>query len=267
MSATVRTIGDATLYCGDCLDILPTLGTMDIIVADPPYSSGGAFRSDRCRDTNLKYVRSERQNIYPVFDGDNRDQRSFIIWCDIWMRNCLNVLSGGGIILCFIDWRNLPCIIDAIQVSGFIYRGIVPWNKTSSCRPQKGCFKSQCEYVIWGTKGPNIGEKIVPGFFEMPVERGDTKVHPAQKPVTLIKNLLELRREPGTTVFDPFMGSGNTGIAALESGMKFVGIEKSRDYFDVACRRIERAYQETSLLRVGREEPSPQPLTLCGGEV
>ena len=160
----IERIGDATLYCGDCLDVLPGLSGVDCTIVDPPYSSGGLMRSDRVQNTNTKYVQRPKKSGYALFSGDNRDQRSLMLWSDLWMRKCLEASAPSALFLCFIDWRNLPCVVDAIQMAGWIYRGIIPWNKTQAVRPHKGCFRSQCEYVVWGTNGPNRGDKILPGF-------------------------------------------------------------------------------------------------------
>lgn len=240
----IERIGGATLYCGDCLDVLPDISGVDCIVADPPYSSGGLFRSDRSADTNVKYVQKGQGKSYATFSGDNRDQRSLSLWNILWMHKALNAANPSALFLCFADWRNLPCVIDSIQVAGWVYRGIIPWNKTEAARPQKGCFRAQCEYVVWGTNGPNHGDRVLPGFWTLLVPRGDVKVHPAQKPVELVQSVLALRRDDAGPVLDPFMGSGTAGVAALRAGRRFIGIEKEEIYFDMACRRIEDAAKE-----------------------
>ena len=165
------------------------------------------------------------------------------------MRKALNAANPSALFLCFTDWRNLPCVIDSVQVAGWVYRGIIPWNKTEATRPQKGCFRAQCEYVVWGTNGPNRGDRVLPGFWTLLVPRGDVKVHPTQKPVELVQSVLALRGDDAGPVLDPFMGSGTAGVAALKAGRRFIGIEKEEVYFDMACRRIEDAAKE-----IGRAE-------------
>ena len=103
-------IGNATLYCGDCLEILPTLDKVDAVVTDPPYSSGGMYRSDRAAPTTNKYqIDHETHRSYAAFSGDNRDQRSFEKWCAMWMAKSLQLVDEGGGIGVFIDWRNIAC--------------------------------------------------------------------------------------------------------------------------------------------------------------
>jgi len=243
-------IGDATLYLGDCREVLPSLPQVDLVVADPPYSTGGFMRSDRNLSTVSKYRMTNVVKEYKAFDGDNRDQRSFSLWCSDWMSQCLQHTRPGGVLFCFIDWRNLPCVIDAVQVGGWIYRGIIPWNKTEGCRPQRGWFRAQCEYIVTASAGslpatPDGEGVCAPGFFTMPVI-GAKKQHITEKPVELIKHLLSVR-SGWDVVCDPFMGSGTTGAAAVSLGRKFIGIETNPDYFDIACRRIEEACHQPRL--------------------
>ncbi len=111
-----------------------------------------------------------------------------------------------------------------MQSGGWVWRGIVPWCKPDA-RPQLGRFTAQCEYVIWGTAGAmplDPTADTIPGFYECTAPRD--RVHVTQKPLALMRELLRVVR-PGAIVLDPFMGSGTRGVAALQSGRGFVGIE------------------------------------------
>jgi site-specific DNA-methyltransferase (adenine-specific) len=88
--------------------------------------------------------------------------------------------------------------------------------------------------VITGIKSFNGGAKVTNG----------AKVHPTQKPVELIKKLITDSTQAGMTVLDPMLGGGTTGVACVKTGRKFIGMELQRKYFDLACQRIERAYEE-----------------------
>lgn len=245
-------IGNATLYHGDCLEILPTLSRVDLILADPPYSSGGAYRSDRSQPTDKKYQLSvETNRTYAAFSGDNRDQRSFEKWCERWMSACLKTVREGSVLGCFIDWRNIACVIDAIQVGGWVYRGCVPWHKGEDQRPRKGWFRSNVEYVIFGSAGPMLTGHTAEGLCADGIVfcrvNGAEKEHQTGKPVDLMAQLLDVRPE-WRTVLDPFMGSGTTGVAALQkAGRSFIGIELEKEYFDIACERIENAQRQARL--------------------
>lgn len=105
-----------TLYHGDCLALLPDLGPTDAVITDPPYSSGGMVRGDRMGSTRKKYAGtdSEAAEYVPEFTGDNRDQRSFLTWCTLWLSMAFNIAVSGSPLVCFSDWRQLPTITDAI---------------------------------------------------------------------------------------------------------------------------------------------------------
>jgi len=232
-------IGSATLYLADALDVLDILdpGSFGAVLTDPPYCSGGAFRSDREAATSAKYQSSDNRGIYPEFAGDTRDQRSFLAWSMTWMGRARRLVRPGGICLTFSDWRQLPITTDAIQAGGWVWRGVVPWDKTERGRPLRGRYRAQAEYAVWGTNGPRpLAGPIAPGVFRMPVPQ--RKHHIAGKPVELMDGLLQIMDGP---VLDPFMGSGPVGIACIRRGLPYVGIEVVSDYFEVACRRLAEA--------------------------
>lgn len=245
----VETIGDATLYLGDCVVILPTLDrAVDALVTDPPYSSGGQYRGDRAlRQTTAKYVQSGVQAVRPDFSGDNRDQRGFLAWASVWLGMALRASTPGAPCCVFSDWRQLPTTTDAIQSGGWVWRGIVPWDKTGACRPSVGRFAAQCEYVVWGSAGAMPVERGVgclPGLVSSPVESG--KEHITQKPTRMIEDIVQVCA-PAGAVLDPFMGSGTTGVACANLGRPFIGIEIEPRYFDIACRRIDAASRQHRL--------------------
>jgi len=249
---------------GEALGVLATLedASVDAVVTDCPYSSGGAFRGDRMQSTRVKYVRStalangieERGD----FTGDNRDQRAFGYWCALWMSECRRIAKPGAPILSFTDWRQLPTMTDAVQSGGWTWRGIVPWDKTPGCRPTMGRFASQCEYVVWGSNGPMPDERGVgclPGFISVyPNPR--EKHHIAGKPLEVMIELLKIC-EPGGLVLDPFAGSGSTGVGAIRLGLRFFGIELVEEHAAIARERLEA---ETRGLSVEAARANQEPL-------
>ncbi|PTY03019.1 DNA methylase [Verrucomicrobia bacterium LW23] len=232
-----------TLYQGDSLRILQTLPTasVDAVVTDPPYSSGGMTTGARQAQTSTKYVLTGTKVQRPEFCGDNRDQRSFTLWASLWLAECLRVTRPGGVLLSFIAWRQLPSMTDAVQVGGWIWRGIVPWDKTEGVRPQMGFFRAQCEYIITATHGPmgNQGRTrriCMPGCFRESVHSRE-KLHITGKPVELMKRLLDIL-PAGSVVLDPFAGSGTTLVAARANGMHSIGVEMSDEYCAIARDRL-----------------------------
>jgi site-specific DNA-methyltransferase (adenine-specific) len=216
--------------------------SMDAVITDPPYSSGGAMRGDRMLDTTDKYVQAGTKLSRPDFDGDNRDQRGYVMWCALWLGECLRIAKPGAPVAVFTDWRQLPATTDALQAGGWIWRGIVAWDKGEGVRPQPGRFRAQAEFIVWGSRGPMPIERNVatlPGVYRVPVVKAD-KHHITGKPTELMRQLARVA-EPGGIILDPFAGSGTTGVGALLEGRRFYGIERGADNVIVARARCEAA--------------------------
>lgn len=230
-----------TLYMGDALAVLRELpdATVDAVITDPPYSSGGMVRGDRANgDLDAKYVRSTSQGNWATFTGDNRDQRGYAYWCALWLGEALRVTKPGGACLLFTDWRQLPATTDALQAGGWVWRGIVPWHKPTA-RPALGKFTASCEYVVWGSSGPRPQDTgCLPGFYQANPPR--EREHMTQKPIDVMRSLVRIAPEGGI-VLDPFAGSGTTGVAALIEGRRFIGVELTEHYANVAAGRLNTA--------------------------
>lgn len=235
-----------TIECRDALQALAGVpaGTVGLLLTDPPYSSGGMFRGDRSSKTSEKYQTSDAVKK-PEFYGDNRDERSFVLWSTMWMREAYRALADGSSAIVFTDWRQWANTADAMQVAGFVFRGVVVWHKTINTRPQPNSFRAECEFVLWFSKGPLDrkpvkGAKYLPGHYSMAAPTNEDRIHSTQKPLDLIKALMEIADE-GAIVLDPFMGSGTTAVAAIETGRHFIGYELSPEYCVMANERVARA--------------------------
>jgi site-specific DNA-methyltransferase (adenine-specific) len=240
----VERLGSATLYRGDALEILLILADEErrfgAVLTDPPYSSGGNVR-DKAGSTAARYLGHESRMLYPEFQGDTRDQRSYLAWSTLWMGRARALVEAGGLLSTFSDWRQLPTTTDALQCAGWVWRGIVPWDKTESSRPQRGRYRNQTEFVAWATNGPRPLEgPVAPGVFRMPVPH--VKQHIAGKPEGLMIGLMQVMTG---AILDPFMGSATVGAACLAEGRDYVGIEVDQAYFDIACRRLETSLKSS----------------------
>ncbi|HEY3320863.1 MAG TPA: site-specific DNA-methyltransferase [Planctomycetota bacterium] len=242
-----------TLYHGDCLRILDELpsDSVDAVITDPPYSSGGFTRSDRNQAPGEKYVQSGQALTWGGFSGDNRDGRSWCKWVSIWGAACLRIVKPSGYFLMFSDWRMLPLASDALQGAGWVWRGLIPWDKGLGSRaPHTGYFRHQCEYILWGTKGvsrPCQHGGPWPGVYAHHVKRSD-KHHMTGKPTPLMEDLCRIV-PPGGVILDPFAGSGTTLVAAIRQGRRGVGIEADPNYAQTARTRLSNTIQpEPSLV-------------------
>lgn len=242
------------LLKGNCLDLLRQLepGCADLVLIDPPYSSGGLFAGDRKQDTRVKYTDADFNGAarFPSFSGDNMDQHSFIQFMTHVSMELRELTKEGGTIAAFIDWRNLPAVTDAIQMAGWVWRGVIVWDKGIS-RNIPGRFRNDCEYIVWGTNGRKEvdwkaakGAKAMPGIYHINGVNTKQKHHQTEKPVELLKALIQICPRGGGTVVDCFMGSGSTGVACVQEGRGFIGIELGDQYFDTATKRIQEAEDE-----------------------
>jgi site-specific DNA-methyltransferase (adenine-specific) len=260
---------------GDALRELPRLEerSVDGILADPPYSSGGAFRGDRAAGTGRKYVQSEvlarraagEAEDQPDFEGDTRDQRSFTLWSTAWMLEAERVLKPGAVLAVFTDWRQLPATTDAMQVAGFAWRGVVVWDKTEGVRPHQGRPRAQCEYVVWGSRRaldetrqewagisagvvrcPEDPPLDMPQLIRCPIDRVD-KWHQAGKPLAMLAELVGWVCPPGGVLLDPFAGSASAGVVALRRGRSYIGIEKAPNWAAFSRERLAAEASGVSL--------------------
>ena len=142
----------------------------------------------------------------------------------------------------FIDWRQLPSMTDALQRSGWIWRGIAVWDK-ATCRPQKGRFRQQAEFIVWGSKEAmplqrNVG--CLPGVFRYSNPASGGRIHVTEKSLPLMRDIVQIC-EPGGRIFDPFAGAGTTILAAVREGYEAVGIEKTAAYYKLGSDRVKFA--------------------------
>ena len=242
MSAPYYADEYVTLYHGEALDIIPTVPPFDGLITDPPYSSGGAHRSDRMTSTVAKYVSSTTLAVRHEFSGDNRDQRGYLAWVSLWMAASIQRAKPGAVACLFTDWRQLPVTTDAFQAGGWVWRGIAVWDKTLKARPTAGAFTSQSEYIIWGTAGQRDARHLgyqIPGVFAIAAPDNSEREHITQKPLDVMQWALE-PVVAGGLVIDPFAGSGTTLVAAKNTGRRAIGVEIDERHCETAARRLSQ---------------------------
>ena len=240
-----------TIYHGEALNVLADLpaGSVDALVTDPPYSSGGMFRSDRALEPSDKY-RGWSQGAaggsrkptaeYGSFAGDNKDQRAFAGWVAAWSWQALRCASDGAHAFMFSDWRQLPTATDAMQFGGWTWRGVLVWDKGIG-RPMRGRFRNHLEFIAWGTNGQTADSDVYPSaLINVATVSTADREHVTQKPTELLRHLLMVlpERDRVPVILDPFMGSGTTLRAAADCGMRAIGIEVDERYCEIAAKRM-----------------------------
>lgn len=175
--------------------------------------------------------RREREGLVEAradFEGDTRDQLSFVHWAALWMAECHRVTKPGSIVGFWCDWRQIAATIAALQAGGFVFRGVWVWDKTEGTRPQKGRPRNQCEFVVWGSKGampPTRAAGVVePGVVRVASTIDTKRGHQTGKPDEANRLWARLC-EPGGILLDPFAGSASMGDACLDEGRRYLGFE------------------------------------------
>ncbi len=201
-------IGDCRLILGDCRDVLPTLGKVDAVITDPPYGIAKTWKG------GLGHGWGKAQDEAGLRNEWDADIPSDDLMAEILAKGGEQIIWGG-------NYFNLPPS-----------RCWLIWNK-----PERGFSLAEAE-LAW-TNHDNVVR-----VFDCPRSEPGRE-HPTQKPVALMVWCVE--KTKAKTILDPFMGSGTTGVAAVQMGRKFIGIEREPKYFDIACRRIEQAYSQARL--------------------
>lgn len=199
----IETIGPATLYLGDCRDILPTLPKVDAVITDPPYGIGFAKQpTTGQRASGMK--------------PQSWDDETVIDLPSILAHGVIQLVWGG-------NYYALPPS-----------RGWLSWFKPDA-PPSMANFE-----LAWTNLDRNARQ-----FSQSIAATNPERIgHPTQKPLALMKWSIGQVGHP-KTILDPFMGSGTTGVAAVQEGLQFIGIEREPKYFDIACKRIALAVAES----------------------
>jgi len=229
------------LYCADALTVLKELqsASFDALITDPPYANGKTV-SDRAASTAAKYTNTKSDNPLPDFEGDAMDQRTWTMFMTDILREARRVCKDGAVCAIFIDWRQLPSLTDVLQRAGWIWRGVAVWDKLSS-RPQRGRFRQQAEFIVWGSKGRMPVDRpvpVLPGVFACANVQGAERIHQTQKPLELMRSVVKIC-VPGGIILDPFAGSGSTLMAAKLEGYGAVGAEAHLGIAESAAQRLE----------------------------
>lgn len=235
-----------TMHKGDALAVLRDLpdASVDVILTDPPFSSGG--RRENARSVRKSMIRGTEDDAWIA--GDSMSTAGFIWTIRQFGMQARRILKPGGHLLSFIDWRMYPNLCLGLEVADLVQRSTIVWDKTYF--GMGGQFRNQHEFVIHMTNGqPDAPQRRdVGNVIQCKPIRGG--VHPTEKPVALLETLLSVVCPVGGVVVDPFAGSGATGVAALNYGADFIGVEMSDHYHGIAYDRLRTAQDahESALL-------------------
>ena len=203
--------------------------TFDLIITDPPY--GINYKTNHRKNKNHDFC-STIEN-----DEDTEISKKALPLL-------YKLLKDGGAMYLFTQDSVLAETLNLVEESGFKLKNILVWDKGNwSAGDLKGSYGKKTEFIIYAVKGRHILNPIGDtkrhhNILEFKRVVGKKQVHQNQKPVDLLEFLIKKSSDEGDWVFDPFMGSGSTGIAATNIDRNFYGIELDKKYFDIAKDRI-----------------------------
>ena len=233
-------IGDCTLYLGDCREVLPTLGRVDAVVTDPPYGVG--FSGKKTKQRNGSQVKAAQG--YGSFEDTPENIRTVIIPAisqAIAMAKRAAITPGTRNLHAYPEPADIGCFFSAAG------NGVGRWGFTCS-QPILFYGIDPFQEAGDGCRANSLGQTYP--------NDANAVGHPCAKPLAQIKWLVRRATASDDVVLDPFMGSGTTGVACVNLGRKFIGIEIEPRYFDIACKRIEEAYRQPDLFI----EAAPKPV-------
>ncbi len=245
--------GGATLIRGDSMELLPRWPdeTVDVIFADPPYRlSNGGFS---CQSGRRASVNKGKWDEATTLEEDHE-------WNMSWLRECQRILRPSGTLWVSGTQHVIYSIGFALQTLGFHLLNTVTWLKPNAS-PNLSCryFTHSSEILIWAspkrlsplahtfnyrTMKAENGGKQMRDVWDIPVPPRSEKLlgkHPTQKPLRLMRRVVAASSNPGDLVLDPFAGSCSTGVACLELGRSFIGIEREPEFLDLGQARLETA--------------------------
>jgi site-specific DNA-methyltransferase (adenine-specific) len=267
----IERIGDCTLYLGDCREILPTLGKVDMIFTDPPY---GHNNNDgdliHRREAALGLLPNGGSEPRPIANDGAEETAALINWLFSELPKilkpgacCCCCCGGGGPDPQFARW--------ALEMDKHIeFKQMVVWDKGPIGMGWH--YRRSYETVLvgqrvgaackWYDETDKIENIIRPNYLGIKKIIPQADDHPTPKPPELARHFIRLHTQTGETVVDPFMGGGSTAVAALKEGRKFVGTEIDPQWFELACRRIEAAYAQPDLFIEQAKVEQPKQLDL-----
>jgi site-specific DNA-methyltransferase (adenine-specific) len=252
-------IGDCRLLLGDCLEIMPTLGRVDHVFGDPPYEAiMHAAKSGASRR-----IRTDGRDEIKALDFESIDQIR-----DVVASRIAEICDGWAVIFCAPE--GVGRWADTINATTAKYKRACVWIKPDSTPQLNGqgpAMGAENFVVAWCGDGYATwnagGKRGVYTHLTNPPDRDGR--HPTEKPWRLFTELLRDFTNPGQIILDPFMGSGTTGVACIKEGRRFIGIELSEKYFDVAVERMQDAASRPDMFSAPRDpKPVQQPLFTDG---
>jgi site-specific DNA-methyltransferase (adenine-specific) len=228
-------IGDQTLYLGDCMEVMPKLGKVDAVVTDPPYELSDSDPGKYHFGMSLsKFDDDAYKNIVSGVD-----------YAALFDKFSASQEIPNGFVFC--SNKQVSKLMGVCENKRYSTTLLV-WHKTNAAPFANGVWRGDIEYIVhFRGKGAVFNGGAIDKTKVLPHPIVIDSAHPTVKPQPIIQRLIKNCSNQSGIVLDPFMGSGTTLVACAKLGRSGIGIELDPDYFNIACERVEKAYQQTDL--------------------
>ena len=230
-------MNEIKLLHGDCLELMKDMpdGSVDLVVTDPPYLCDYARHDSRSRFSK-KIANDENNATNERMIAD-------------YLQECYRIMRDNTAIYCFCNYKKIDFFKLAIEKAGFNLKNIIIWDKQrNGMGDLSTTFGYSHEFILFSSKGqPKIRGKRISDVWQFKRVTPKDQVHQNQKPVDLLIQAIEKSSDEGAIVFDGFMGSGSTGVACVNTGRRFIGIELDPGCFEIAEKRITETTEQMAV--------------------
>ena len=216
---------------GDCLELMKSIpdNSVDLILTDPPYL--------------CDYSRHDKNSRFSKKIANDENNKSNEEMIKKYLSECYRVMKNDTAFYCFCNYKKIDFFKKQIEASGFNLKNIIVWDKQrNGMGDLKTTFGYSYEFILFASKGqPKIRGKRISDVWRFSRVKPKEQKHQNQKPIDLLIQAIEKSSDKNDIIFDGFMGSGSTGVAAVNTGRKFIGIELDDKYFAKKKQRIGAA--------------------------
>ena len=204
-------------------------GSIDLLLTDPPYNVSMKSNFHTMGRVGVDFGEWDK----------GFDQQT-------WLRVALKKVKKGGSVFIFNDWKNIGEIKEVLEDNGFTLKELIQWKKTNPMpRNRDRLYVTSCEFAIWAVNGKGRTfnrqrDTYENAIFEYPLVPHKGRIHPTQKRLEVIQDIIKIHSNEGDLILDPFMGSATTAVACINTGRSYVGFETDTTYFELSTDRLNK---------------------------
>lgn len=224
------------IYNEDCLEGMKRIPdkSIDLILTDPPYLCNYSRHDNKSRFSKK------------IMNDENTSTNEKMI--TTYLQECYRIMKDDTAIYCFCNYKKVDFFKRQMENAGFNLKNIIIWDKQrNGMGDLSTTFAYSYEFILFASKGqPKIRGKRIPDVWQFARVKPNEQVHQNQKPLDLLHQCIEKSTDENAIIFDGFMGSGSTCVAAVNTNRHYIGFELDEKYFDIACQRLDEAEERIS---------------------